>query len=420
MNAMPANFEVIVAGGGPVGLTASLLCARLGLSTAAVIPVLSHMQPDRRTAALFTGSIALLRNLNLWEALAVHAAPIQGIRIVDDRGHLLRAPEAVFRADEQDLTEFGFNVANAALSDALMAAVRDEPNLTLIPAAVATLTEGADGVDLVTDCGRRIVAQVVVGADGRKSTVRRGAGIVTRDWSYPQAATVTTFGHQLQHQGLSTEFHRQHGPLTTVPMQGLSSSLVWVDSPDEAARLAGLDDAGFRQELEARLQGLLGSVTELGPRGSFALTGMAAETLGRGRVALIGEAGHVMPPIGAQGLNLGLRDAAALAEALSEARGDASWCRAVSRYAARRAPDVTARMTAIDALNRSLLSDFLPAHLARGFGLFALTALGPLRRYVVREGLQPSRAIPVLMQPRGRDLLATATPSITGQVSSAT
>lgn len=402
MSAHIRTADVAIVGAGPVGLACALLLGRLGVGVVAISPFEAQMQPDRRTAALFAGSITLLRNLGIWPALSATAEPIHAIRIVDDRGHLLRAPEALFHAQEMGLSELGFNVPNAALTQALLHAARGEPMLQLLDATAAAIDAHSGSIELST--GARFAAEVIVGADGRKSLVRQAAGIATRNWTYPQSALVTTFRHRRPHHGTSTEFHRRHGPLTTVPMPGAQSSLVWVESRGEAERLAGLADETFRAELETCLSGLLGGIDIDGPRATFPLGGMVAQVLGRDRVALIGEAGHVMPPIGAQGLNLGLRDAAVLAECLHAAGRD--WRAAVTRYAEVRAPDVMSRMTAIDVLNRSLLTDFLPAHLARGFGLFALMALAPLRRAVVREGLQPSYALPVFMQAQGAHLLS--------------
>lgn len=391
-----ATYRAAVVGAGPVGLTAGLLLAMLGVRTAVISPPLERT--DKRTAGLFTGSVTLLQNLGVWDGLAADCAPILGIRLIDGRGKLLRAPETLFRAGEQGLDTFGFNVPNAAMTEALTSAARRQPNLTFIPQAARSIDVEANGAIITLADNGRVTCDVVVGADGRHSLARAAAGIATTSWDYPQAAIVTSFTHQRPHRGISTEFHRDHGPLTTVPMPGNQSSLVWVDGREEAARIAALPDQAFGDELEARLGGLLGSLSNFAPRGMFPLSGLSAETLGRGRVGLIGEAAHVMPPIGAQGLNLGLRDAAALAERIA---GAADLEDAVRLYAQDRKVDVASRMTAIDALNRSLLTGFLPVHLMRGLGLYALNASQTLRRLVVSEGLQPSLALPRTMQPGG-------------------
>lgn len=390
--------RVVVIGGGPAGLATAVLLARFGVETVAVAaaPVAG---PDRRTAALFSGSIELLRNLGVWDAIAKDCEPMFGIRLIDDRGAMLRAPETVFKAVELGLDEFGFNVPNASLVAALGRAASAQPGLTVLSGTVAAVVDRDAGVTVRLTDGRSLTAGICVGADGRHSLARTAAGIVTRSWDYPQAAVVTAFGHQRPHHGISTEFHRPNGPLTTVPMPGRRSSLVWVESREEAARLGQLVDEAFCEELETRLSGLLGTIGDVGPRASFPLSGLSAETLGLGRIALVGEAAHVMPPIGAQGLNLGLRDAAVLAECVAEAQGGDS--AAIAEYARSRAPDVGSRIAAIDVLNRSLLSDFLPAHLLRGFGVYALGAIPALRRVVVREGLRPSVASPKAMSPGG-------------------
>lgn len=393
------STRAAVVGGGPVGLATALLLAKLGLDVITIFPE-DGPSSDRRTAALFGGSIELLRNLGVLDRCLEVSAPILGIRIVDDTGALLRAPETLFTADELGLGVFGYNVPNAVLTAALTEAAVAQANLTLVRANATAITPGEKVVTLQAGA-TQVAAEIVVGADGRRSLARVAAGIETQAWQYPQTAIVTSFAHRRPHRGISTEFHRGAGPLTTVPMQGNRSSLVWVERHKEAEQLAGLNDEDFRAALEQRLNGLLGSIETPAPRGMFPLSGLTANTLAANRVALVGEAAHVMPPIGAQGLNLGLRDAAVLAETLANSGLDVGSQANLARYAASRSPDVLSRVTAIDALNRSLLSGFLPAHVVRGFGLFALGALPALKRMVVREGLQPTLATPLAMQPGG-------------------
>jgi 2-octaprenyl-6-methoxyphenol hydroxylase len=254
---------------------------------------------------------------------------------------------------------------------------------------------------------------VVIAADGRHSIARKAAGIATTAWTYPQSAIVTWFEHQRPHHGISTEFHRTAGPFTTVPMLGNASSLVWVETKAEADRLCALDETGFRRSLEQRLSGLLGTIGEIGPRDAFPLSGLKPEAFGRDRVLLAGEAAHVIPPIGAQGLNLGLRDAAALADCMADALAghhDIGGPGVMTAYSDLRRSDVNSRVWAIDLLNRSLLSSYLPVHLLRGLGLHVLNVVGPLRRAVIAEGLQPSAINPTLMQPDGLTRLLARLP----------
>lgn len=395
-----AIVRAAVVGAGPVGLVSALLLAAQGVRTALIAP--SPGTGDSRTAGLFAGSVALLRNLGVWDGIAAQCAPITGIRIVDSQNHLLRAPETLFSAAEQGLEVFGFNVPNAVLTRALFAAAERQGCLTVIPQAARHIACEADGVTVTLDDGATVRADAIVGADGRHSLARSAAGIATTSWDYPQAAVVTTFAHQRPHRGISTEFHRANGPMTTVPMPQRRSSLVWVESRDEAARLTDLAEPAFRDDLERGLAGLLGSLSDFSPRRTFPLSGLSADVMGRGLIGLVGEAAHVMPPIGAQGLNLGLRDAAALAERIADAPPGVAGVRtAIEQYADDRKLDVASRIAAIDALNRSLLTGLLPVHLMRGLGLYALNASQALRRVVVREGLQPSLALPRSMQPDG-------------------
>ncbi len=358
-----------------------------------------------RTAALFGGSIALLRNLGVWADCEAASAPITGIRLIDDTGGVARAPEALFTAEDAGLDVLGFNVPNTALLAALEASVRRRAGIQWVTTrAVTGLQITPQGITAQLAEGQALHASLVVAADGRGSLCRASAGIGTRDWSYPQSAIVTTFDHGRPHHGISTELHRRAGPLTVVPLPGDASSLVWVEETGTAAALMQLDDNAFRSALETRLQGLLGSIGALAPRANFPLSGLSAERMADRRVALVGEAAHVIPPIGAQGLNLGLRDAATLADCVADALaagGDPGTPATLTAYATSRRGDVASRTVAVDLLNRSLLADLLPADLLRGLGLHLVNAVAPLRQAVVRLGLQPPGELPRLMRPQG-------------------
>jgi 2-octaprenyl-6-methoxyphenol hydroxylase len=263
------------------------------------------------------------------------------------------------------------------------------------------LSVSPDDVEVRLADGSAVTACLVVGADGRSSSCRTAAGIGAQTWSYDQSALTCTFSHQRPHDGVSTEFHRAAGPLTVVPLPGQASSLVWVERPAIAKRLKEMDETTFRSALETRLQGLLGPIGQIGPRGIFPLSGLTAHQAARNRVALVGEAAHVIPPIGAQGLNLGFRDAAILADCVEDtlrSAGDIGAAATLSAYVRARRLDITSRAWSIDLLNRSLISGFLPVQLLRGAGLFALKTINPLRRLAIREGLGPSFVTPRLMQ----------------------
>lgn len=384
----------------------ALARSRASVSIFAPQPASGTGSSDRRTAALFAGSIDFLKRLGVWAECAPASAPITAIRIIDDTGSLFRAPEVLFEARELGLDAFGYNVPNAALVTALERALQAEPSgVELHFGTTAEAVEPKpERVELRISDGSLVRAKLVAGSDGRHSLCRKAAGIETTAWTYPQSAVVCSFAHSRPHNGVSTEFHRPNGPCTTVPLPGLRSSLVWVESGEEANRLTALKDAEFARALGDSLQGLLGTIGEVTPRAQFPLSGLSATTLGARRICLIGEAAHVIPPIGAQGLNLGMRDAATLADYVSgqiAAGQDPGSEEVTANYARARAPDVNLRLTGIDLLNRSLLANILPVHLLRGLGLYALSSVGPLRRWVVKEGLQPSSSLPSLMRPVG-------------------
>lgn len=399
--------DLAVVGAGPAGLVAALAASHLGLSTVLVGPRANV--DDGRSVALFHGSIQLLRNLNVWDRLAHTTAALDAIRLVDAGHALVRAPEVTFWARDIGRPAFGYSVPTAALTQALEAAIADRSTATVVERietrAVTNYTMCADRVRLEMAEGGSVAASLVAAADGRSSSARTAAGIATKSWSYPQSAIVTSFTHSRPHRNISTEFHRSAGPLTVVPgprVEDLdTSSLVWVDTPDRCRALGALPDADFIAELSQHLSGVLGRISHLTARRAFPLSGQTADVMGRNRVALIGEAGHVMPPIGAQGLNLSLRDAATLADVLAEAKlglGDIGAPAVLAAYHQARHRDVASRIWSVDLLNRSLLSPYLPVHFTRGAGLYAMSVLAPLRRTLMREGMMPSHATPRLMR----------------------
>ena len=393
------HADVIVIGGGPAGLTAGVALATTGADVALLAP--PPAGTDRRTAALMAGSVTALAALGVWQRCVEYAAPLRGIRIVDATGRLIHAPEILFRAEEIGLDAFAWNIENRRLTAALETQAATLPNLRLIrdTAANIELTETAGHVRLAGGGG--IAASLVVGADGRNSLSRAAAGIGTRGWSYPQTALVCTLSHSRSHHDISTEFHTPAGPFTLVPLAPRRSSVVLVSTPQTAGELMALEDSALSAEIERRAQSMLGRMTVEPGRGTFPLAYESALAFSGRRTMLVGEAAHLVPPIGAQGLNLGLRDAAAAAECVADARRagrDIGGREALSRYDAARRRDIGPRGTAIDWLNRSLLSDLLPVQAGRALGLGLLGRMAPLRRLVMREGVAPTAGQPRLMR----------------------
>ncbi|CAN7324861.1 UbiH/UbiF family hydroxylase [Neorhizobium sp. LjRoot104] len=385
------HFEIAVVGGGLAGSVAALAFARAGRKVAMIAP--SFEKTDERTTALMDQSIRFLERLGVWEGIAPFAAPLSVMQIVDGTKRLLRAPTAQFRAQDVGLYAFGYNIPNRALSETLDAAVAAEPNVTNVAQTVETFDFSAERVMLTLADGTIASADFVVGADGRQSKARETAGIGVRRWSYPQSAVVLNFAHTLPHGNVSTEVHTESGPFTQVPLPGLRSSLVWVVKPEEAHRLVELPTEDLSRLVEDRMQSMLGKVKVEGKAQAWPLSSLMAERFGKGRLALIGEAAHAFPPIGAQGLNLSLRDIIALSELLAATGDRPVPADAGDRFNRQRGPDIVSRTVGVDLLNRSLLSDFLPVQMLRAAGLHILTSAPPLRNLLMREGIEPGRGL---------------------------
>jgi len=394
---MKRECDVAVIGGGPAGLTAAVALASAGVETV----LISKAPPfDNRTTALLSGSVAALEAIAAWPLCAAHAAPLTAIRIIDDTSRLLRAPEVMFEAAEIGLDAFGYNIENHHLLAALDKRARELGALQWIPATATAIELNDEVVTIRLDGGGATEARLIVAADGRKSLCRETAGIGMRRHGYPQAALTLNLSHTRPHDGISTEFHTESGPFTLVPLPGPRSSLVCVLDPEAAEELGACDVPALSEEIERRAHSILGKMSVEDGRGVFPLAIETAESFGRDRIALVGEAAHVIPPIGAQGLNLGLRDAATVAELVVEARQtarDVGGRELLAEYDRMRRTDVTGRTAAVDLLNRSLLSDFLPVQGARGLALYLLDRIAPLRRAVMREGVEPA-AQPRLMR----------------------
>jgi 2-octaprenyl-6-methoxyphenol hydroxylase len=385
------QFEIAVVGGGLAGSIAALSLARAGRSVALVAGPAARA--DGRTTALMDQSIRFLERLGLWEKIAPATAALSTMQIIDGTNRLLRAPTVKFRSSEVGLAAFGYNMPNASLIGVLDEAIALESRITRFEQFATDITLGADRVTIVLADSQALEAGFVVGADGRKSKVRDSAGIEIRNWSYPQTALVMNFVHSIPHADVSTEFHTESGPFTQVPLPGDRSSLVWVVKPDEAERMAALPLEELGRLVEQRMQSMLGRVTvEVAPQ-AWPLSGMMATRFGKGRAALVGEAAHAFPPIGAQGLNLSLRDVMTLTDIVGENPELPVTADAGDRFDRRRRPDIVSRSTSVDLLNRSLLSDYLPVQVLRAAGLQLLSAVAPLRNLVMREGIEPGRGL---------------------------
>ncbi|HYC17742.1 MAG TPA: UbiH/UbiF family hydroxylase [Pseudolabrys sp.] len=392
------NGGAIVVGAGPAGLTAAIALAQGGIPT--VLVGKRPAKPDNRTTALLAGSVTALKTLGVWDQCTARAAPLKTMRIVDDTGRLWRAPEVKFEASEIDRDAFGYNIENRYLIEALEHCAHSLPRLRLIDGEVTKVVAESDAV-IVSLKSETLREPIVIGADGRKSMCRAAAGIKIDERSYPQAALTICLRHSRPHHDTSTEFHTPTGPFTLVPLPGSRSSLVWVLEPSMAEELAALSDTALAGEIERAAHSILGKIEVEPGRGLFPLHVATARQFAGKRIALVGEAAHVIPPIGAQGLNMGLRDAATIGELAVAAYRDGrdiGGMDVLARYDRLRRTDIGSRTFAIDLLNRSLLSDFLPIQGARGLGLYLIDRIGPLRRAVMREGLAPAGGQPRLMR----------------------
>jgi len=406
--------DVAIVGGGMVGMTLAAALGGAGLAVVIVdaeAPAARTAAPfDGRSSAIAFGSQQVLAGVGAWTGMAAEAQPILDIRVSDGDGrggvsrlflhydHRTLAPEAA--------PPFGHIVENRVIRRALLQRLAELPTVRHIaPARVAGVSRTESTAILHLDGGESVATRFVVAADGRQSAVRAAAGIRTVEWAYPQAGIVCTVAHEKPHGGVAHEHFLPAGPFAMLPMvddAGLHrSSIVWTERRDLAPKMLALDEAAFAAEIERRFGPSLGGLRAIGGRWIYPLTLVHAERYVDNRLALLGDAAHAIHPIAGQGLNLGLRDVAALAEAVVDARrlgldiGDAL---VLERYQRWRRFDNLVLMAVTDGLNRLFSNDLAPLRLVRDLGLAAVNQLPPLKRLFMRHAMGMVGDLPRLVR----------------------
>ncbi len=385
------SAEVVIIGGGMVGLTLAGALAGGGVEVAVVDRAdptqLTDPGFDGRVSAIAQASQRVLAAIGVWDALAAAAQPILAIRVSDGDSLLF------LHYDHGEIGEgpLGFIVENRHIRAALFALAARLPRLKLFaPQGLVRLERTDTGVGAVLADGSRLDARLAIAADGRNSAVREGAGIATTSWAYPQTGIVCTVAHERPHRGIAHERFLTAGPFAILPMTAGRSSLVWTERRDLAGPIMALNEAKFGAEMAARFGDFLGRLEVVGRRWHYPLSLLHAERYVDCRLALVGDAAHVIHPIAGQGLNLGLRDVAALAEVVVDARRlglDVGAAEVLTRYQRWRRFDNLLMMAVTDGLNRLFSNDLLPLRLARDLGLAAVHRMPPLKRFFMRHAM---------------------------------
>lgn len=406
MSNSQTDCDVAIVGGGLVGLTLAVALDRAGLRVVLVDAdapsLLARDEFDGRAAAIATGSARVLQGLGVWPLIAPHAEPIRDIRVSDGDSSLY------LHYDHREIGSdpFGYIVENRFTRRALYAALRGTAVDLRAPArATATATDAAQAT-LTLDDGNRIAARLVVACDGRPSPLRRGAGIRALRWDYAQAAIVCAIRHDRPHDGIAHERFLPSGPFAMLPLPdgpdgSHRSSIVWTERAELADHLIGLPDDEFADEIHERFGWGLGAVAPVAQRWRYPLTFVQAERATAPRLVLAGDALHGIHPIAGQGLNLGLRDVAALAEILADAGRlglDVGAADTLERYARWRGVDTVGLSVVTDGLLRLFSNDIAPLKLARGLGLALVDRIGPLKRVFMRDAMGILGKLPRLMR----------------------
>ena len=403
---MTKTVDAVVGGGGMVGLALGIALAKGGLEVVVADPVPQAEALaaafDGRVSALAFASVRMFRRLGIWERLEKQAQPIDDILVTDAKLGGAPSPFSL-HFDHRELgAPLGYIAENRHIRQALFAACAELPNLTVVaPAAVTSLDVDANGVNATLGSGQTIRARLAVAADGRQSQLREAMGIGMVSWSYPQWGIVATVHHALAHNGVAYEHFLPSGPFAILPLTGNRSSLVWTERQDIAPGMMKLAKPDFDAEIARRFGAHLGEVHSEELRWSYPLRFHLARSYVKPRFALAGDAAHGIHPIAGQGLNLGLKDAAALADVALEAASlglDPGGLDVLMRYERWRRFDSFTSAMAMDGLNRLFSNDVAPLRLARDLGMGIVDRIGPLRRFFMRQAGGDVGKLPHLMQ----------------------
>ncbi|MBB95094.1 MAG: 2-octaprenyl-6-methoxyphenyl hydroxylase [Rhodobacteraceae bacterium] len=395
---MADTCDILISGGGVAGLTAAAAFGSAGFHVICVDPAppvtdRDAVGADLRTTAILQPGRALMQEAGLWDQLAPFAMPLQVMRIVDAGG-----PDGAARVirdfDAADISDqpFGWNLPNWLLRREMASRLKDLGTVDFRPGTgTRTLTTRIDAARVGLTDGTQVRARLVVAADGRGSPMRAAAGIGTRTTRYGQTAIVFAVTHPIAHQNVSTEIHRTGGPFTLVPLPDHngqpSSAVVWMEDGRRARSLMDMDVPSFEAAMTDRSTGLLGPLSLVTPRQAWPIIAQRADRLTAQRLALMAEAAHVIPPIGAQGLNMSLADLQSLLDLARAAPAELGGAAMLDRYARSRQRDIHLRVSGVDLLNRTSMLPFQPLKDLRAKGIAALHDAAPVRRALMQLGL---------------------------------
>jgi len=397
--------DVLIGGGGLAGLALAIALRKgLGSSFAVTVadPALQReSRLDARASAIATAARRLFETIGVWQTVADDAQPILDMKVTDSRlNDAMRPTYLTFDGEVEPGEPFAHMIENGLLLAALLEKAKEE-DVALHPTAVADFDVGAERVGIELTDGEKISARLLVAADGARSVIREQAGIRNFGWDYKQAAIVTTVAHERDHHGRAEEHFLPAGPFAILPLKGRRSSIVWTETTREAERIVALPEKEFHGELEKRFGLHLGEIRDLGPRGTYSLGLSVAREFVAERIALIGDSAHVIHPIAGQGLNMGLRDVAALAEAIADAARlglDVGGPEVLERYQRWRRFDTMAMGFATDSLNRLFSNESDLLRLARDVGLGLVERAPALKNIFIREAAGLTGEVPKLLR----------------------
>jgi 2-octaprenyl-6-methoxyphenol hydroxylase len=402
---MAQRTDMLIGGAGFAGLALAIaLREALGEEFAVTVadPSLAHeTSRDPRASAIAAAARRLFEAIGVWQAVEADAQPMLDMLVTDSKLHdAVRPSFLTFEGEVEDGEPFAHMVENRLLVDALVAKAK-ELGIDLRPAAVSSFEQQPNAILVRFANGEAVEPKLLVGADGARSSIREQAGIASYGWDYGQSAIVTTVGHERPHNGRAEEHFLPAGPFAILPLTGNRASIVWTERTADAERIVALPDYDFHEELEKRFGLHLGEIEVIGPRRAFPLGLYTARSFIAERIALIGDAAHIIHPIAGQGLNMGLRDVAALAEAVADAARlgiDIGSANVLERYQRWRRFDTAMMGVATDGLNRLFSNHSDVLRLMRDIGLGVVERMLPLKRMFIREAAGFTGELPKLLK----------------------